>query len=105
MPIFNSIQDYYVKSQYHRKQMANINSNRYTSDKKKNFFKGKTFMLLLGVLFGAGIMVAFYTTSVYFTSDESCMQCHVHPHAEQSWKLSKHVNNGSGLLRDDYPSV
>ena len=25
------------------------------------------------------------------------MMCHVHPHAEDSWKLSKHVNNGSGV--------
>ena len=25
------------------------------------------------------------------------MMCHVHPHVEDSWKLSKHVNNGSGV--------
>ena len=25
------------------------------------------------------------------------MKCHVHPHVEDSWKLSKHVNNGSGV--------
>lgn len=78
--------------------MANNNtSNRYSSERRKNFFKGKTFILLLGILIGAGIIVSFYATSVYFSSDESCMQCHVHPHAEQSWKLSKHVNNGSGV--------
>lgn len=54
-------------------------------------------MLLLGVIFGAGVMILAYNTSVYFSSDESCMMCHVHPHVEGSWKLSKHVNNGSGV--------
>ena len=78
--------------------MANSNnSNRYLSGGKKSFLKGKTFILLIGLLLGAGIMVAVYKTSVYFSSDESCMMCHVHPHVENSWKLSKHVNNGSGV--------
>lgn len=46
---------------------TNKNSNRYSSDqKKKSFFKGKTFMLLLGVIFGAGVMILAYNTSVYF---------------------------------------
>ena len=76
---------------------TNNNSNRYPSGKRGKFFKGKTFFLLVGLLLGAGIMVAVYKTSVYFSSDESCMMCHVHPHAEDSWKLSKHVNNGSGV--------
>ncbi len=26
------------------------------------------------------------------------MICHVHPHAEETWKLSVHVNNGSGVM-------
>lgn len=71
----------------------------------KRFFTGtdkkrvsrKSIVLLLGVLMGAGIMIAVYQTSVYFSSDKSCMMCHVHPHVEDSWKLSKHVNNGSGV--------
>ena len=86
---------------------TNNNSNRYPSEKGR-FFKGKTFILLVGLLLGAGIMVAVYKTSVYFSSDESCMMCHVHPHAEDSWKLSKHVNNGSGVkntLRGLSPSA
>ena len=36
---------------------TNKNSNRYSSGLKKNFFKGKTFMLLLGVIFGAGVII------------------------------------------------
>ena len=72
-------------------------SNRYSSERKKYFFKSKTFILFLGLFLGAGIMIALYKTSVYFSTDESCMMCHVHPHVENSWKLSKHVNNGSGV--------
>ena len=72
-------------------------ANRYSSEKKKSFFRGKTFILLIGALLGAGIVIAAYKTSVYFSTDESCMICHVHPHVEASWKLSKHVNNRSGV--------
>ena len=60
-------------------------------------FNSKACILGLGVIIGAGIMIATYKTSVYFSTDESCMMCHVHPHVENSWKLSKHVNNGSGV--------
>ena len=48
---------------------TNNNSNRYPSEKGR-FFKGKTFILLVGLLLGAGIMVAVYKTSVYFSSDD-----------------------------------
>ncbi len=74
------------------------NSNPYSGQrtKKKNFFKRKSFYLLLGLVLGAGCIIGLYLTSVYFSTDESCMICHVHPHAEESWKLSKHMNNGSG---------
>jgi formylglycine-generating enzyme required for sulfatase activity len=30
------------------------------------------------------------------SKDESCMACHVHPEAEQSWRQSSHYVNGSG---------
>jgi len=33
----------------------------------------------------------------YTSTDEYCASCHVHPHAEQSWKLSKHYDNESGI--------
>ena len=66
--------------------------------KKKNFFATKKFMFGLGICLGAGIVIGAYKTSVYFSSDDSCMMCHVHPHVYDSWKLSKHVNNGSGTL-------
>jgi formylglycine-generating enzyme required for sulfatase activity/nitrate/TMAO reductase-like tetraheme cytochrome c subunit len=81
--------------------MTNRNSSPYASGgrrrtKKKSFFKKRAFILVLGLVLGAGCMTGLYLTSVYFSTDESCLMCHVHPHVEDSWKLSKHMNNGSG---------
>ncbi|MDR1602238.1 MAG: SUMF1/EgtB/PvdO family nonheme iron enzyme [Tannerella sp.] len=55
------------------------------------------------IIFGAGFLIgaigfaSLYQVTVYFSTDESCMMCHVHPHVEKSWLLSEHVNNGSGV--------
>ncbi|MDH6358144.1 SUMF1/EgtB/PvdO family nonheme iron enzyme [Parabacteroides sp. PF5-9] len=77
---------------------ANRLTNRYSSTgKKRGFFRGKLFILCLGLILGAAIMIGTYNVSIYLSTDESCMVCHVHPHVEDSWKLSKHVNNGSGV--------
>jgi len=32
------------------------------------------------------------------SSDSSCISCHVHPHADNSWKVSSHHNNKSGVV-------
>ena len=74
-------------------------SKRYPKKSKKgNFFKsGKCFFLFAGIVTGVVLCLSFYQTSVYFSSDHSCTICHVHPHAESSWKLSSHVNNKSGV--------
>lgn len=77
--------------------MATYYTNRRNNyNKKKNFFKRKSFYLILGIVIGGALFVSLYQTSVYFSTDESCMMCHVHPHVEESWKMSKHMNNGSG---------
>lgn len=34
----------------------------------------------------------------YTSADKYCMSCHIHPHADQSWKLSTHYNNKSGTI-------
>ena len=65
--------------------------------KKKAFFSGKIFLLSSGIAFGLILAAGLYETSVHFSSNESCMSCHVHPHAEETWKQSMHVNNGSGV--------
>ncbi|MCE5206653.1 MAG: SUMF1/EgtB/PvdO family nonheme iron enzyme [Porphyromonadaceae bacterium] len=58
----------------------------------------KGLILISGIIIGVVLVAALYQTSVYFSTNESCMKCHVHPHAEESWKLSTHVNNGSGVM-------
>lgn len=50
--------------------------------------------MFIGIIF----VVTLYRTSVYFSTNESCMICHVHPHVEESWMLSEHMNNGSGVM-------
>jgi len=64
---------------------------------KRNFIN-EGFYILLGFLVGIVVIASLYQTSVYFSTNESCMICHVHPHATDSWKLSTHVNNGSGVM-------
>lgn len=67
------------------------------NEKKRPFLRRGGFLFTLGLVFGAVLVGAMYKGSVYLSSDESCTICHVHPHVETSWKLSKHVNNGSGV--------
>lgn len=45
---------------------------------------------------GMVAMMAMNWAWVNSSKDESCMACHVHPHAEASWRQSVHFNNGSG---------
>ncbi|MDL2299953.1 SUMF1/EgtB/PvdO family nonheme iron enzyme [Bacteroides sp. OttesenSCG-928-E20] len=46
-----------------------------------------------------GVLIALPFNYIYIKSsqDESCMVCHVHPHAEDSWRLSTHYNGKSGV--------
>ena len=64
--------------------------------KQKKFHKRTSFVLFVGCVIGLAIAASLYQTAVYFSTDESCMLCHVHPHAEESWKQSVHMNNKSG---------
>ena len=55
------------------------------------------FIGLSGAVTGALIFLAFNQMWVRSAKDENCMICHVHPHVEQSWKLSTHYNSKSGV--------
>jgi formylglycine-generating enzyme required for sulfatase activity len=68
---------------------------KYAQKQKKNS-KGRFSYFLIGSIVGISLAIALYQTSVYFSTDQSCMMCHVHPQVENSWKLSKHYNNTSG---------
>jgi len=76
--------------------MSKKNQHESYGYQRKSFFKGRFSYFLFGSIVGIGIALSLYQTSVYFSTDESCMICHVHPHVEVSWKLSKHYNNTSG---------
>ncbi len=77
--------------------MTDNNVNTEKSRGKRNR-KTKIVFLVIGLLFGAGVVMALYQTSVYFSTNDSCAMCHVHPHAHESWRLSSHVNNKSGVM-------
>ena len=73
-------------------------SSKTDKPRKKRNRKTRTFFLIIGFLFGAGVVMALYQTSVYFSTNDSCAMCHAHPHAHESWELSVHVNNKSGVM-------
>ena len=73
-------------------------STKTTKFREKRNKKTRTIFLVIGFLFGAGVVMALYQTSVYFSTNDSCAMCHVHPHAHESWQLSSHVNNKSGVM-------
>lgn len=63
---------------------------------------GKVFrfsLMLLGVLVGIVIIVmGGRGVNKATSSDAYCMSCHVHSHADDSWKLSSHATNRSGVI-------
>ena len=70
---------------------------RVKERKEKKPFQ-KKWIFLTGVIIGVALFISAYQVSVYFSSDESCMMCHVHPHAEKTWKQGFHVNSKSGVM-------
>ena len=66
--------------------------------KKKN----KMWLIALpSLLAGIGIMIAFDWMWETTSTNESCMACHVHEHADQAWAQSIHgKNNKSGVPTD-----
>lgn len=60
--------------------------------------RGFLWVILTGILAGIVFVLAGNKAVHYTSTDEYCASCHVHPHAEQSWKLSKHFDNNSGTV-------
>ena len=67
--------------------------------KKTGDFFRKHLFLLLSCAFVVGILITISGNKVieYTSTDESCAACHVHPHVFESWKLSSHFDNKSGI--------
>ncbi len=68
--------------------------------KFKQFYrKRKSLILIASGMIIMLLLVYPYNQAVRYTStDEYCFSCHVHDHAEASWRLSAHVNNVSGTI-------
>lgn len=67
------------------------------SEVKKLSFKKAFLFLFIGGLLGVVTMVAAMKGLHESSTDEFCMSCHIHPHADDAWKKSTHVNNPSGF--------
>jgi formylglycine-generating enzyme required for sulfatase activity len=60
--------------------------------------KAFIWLIVAGLLGGFALMMAGNKVVHYTSTDEYCASCHVHPHVEQSWKLSKHYDNQTGVI-------
>lgn len=60
--------------------------------------KRKHYLLFIAGGLSAILILLLFNKTIHYTStNESCAACHVHPHAETTWKLSVHHNTESGV--------
>ena len=60
--------------------------------------RNKLWLIFAGFLICIILLKSGKAVVKYTSSDKYCMSCHIHPHADQSWKLSTHYNNKSGTI-------
>lgn len=60
--------------------------------------KTKVWLMLAGALVGLLLLKSASVVVNYTSTDKYCVSCHIHPHADQSWKLSAHYNNRTGHI-------
>jgi formylglycine-generating enzyme required for sulfatase activity/nitrate/TMAO reductase-like tetraheme cytochrome c subunit len=58
----------------------------------------KTWLIFGGFLIGCFFLISGKVVVTYTSSDKYCISCHIHPEADQIWKLSTHYNNPSGNI-------
>ena len=74
-------------------------SKRKKGARDKKFHQRKGFIFSIGIVIGIVLVASLYQASVYFSTNESCMMCHVHP----TWtKVGSYrfTYNGSGVMVD-----
>ncbi|WP_423129509.1 SUMF1/EgtB/PvdO family nonheme iron enzyme [Gaoshiqia sp. Z1-71] len=64
---------------------------------RKFFQKRILLVLFIGFSFGILVLIGFNRSVEYTSTNEFCESCHVHPHVFESWKLSSHYDNPSGI--------
>jgi nitrate/TMAO reductase-like tetraheme cytochrome c subunit len=73
-------------------------NSKHTENKASVTKKTKVWFFIIGAAVALILLVSAKKMIVYTSTDEFCMVCHVHPHAEQTWRLSTHYNNNSGTV-------
>jgi formylglycine-generating enzyme len=58
----------------------------------------KVWYFIIGILFSFFLLISAKQVLKFTSTDKYCMSCHIHPSADQSWKLSTHYNNKSGNI-------
>jgi cytochrome c nitrite reductase small subunit len=64
---------------------------------KLTFLKKPWVILVLGIVVGAVLIISSKKAITYTNTNEFCQSCHIHPHAEDSWRQSSHYYNQSGM--------
>ena len=54
--------------------------------------------ILIGIVIGIVVILLGHSVMEYTSTDLFCDVCHVHPHVTESWKLSTHYKNKSGVI-------
>ncbi len=67
------------------------------SREKKSSRKRPWLIFIIGGILGIIVMLCGNKAMHHFGTDEYCESCHVHPHTFDSWKMSSHYNNESGV--------
>ncbi len=58
----------------------------------------KVWFIIIGIIIALIFLKSGKAVLSYTSSDKYCISCHIHPMADQSWKLSTHYNNYSGNI-------
>ncbi len=58
----------------------------------------KVWLIICGIVITLIVLKSGKAVVSYTSSDKYCVSCHIHPMADQSWKLSTHYNNRSGNI-------
>ncbi len=65
--------------------------------KRERKFRKPWPIFLAGIIFCAILFIAGNKVINYTSTDEYCVSCHIHTHADNSWKQSTHYYNQSGV--------
>jgi len=64
---------------------------------RRTLFKLGFLFLFAGMIIGAGVIIGGKQVLRVTSTDVYCQSCHIHPHADESWKQSTHYQTNSGM--------